>query len=1377
MLATESSRRRVGVLVSILAALTALLLCALSPAFSVASQPVKPAALPATEPIPVAPYSANPPSNKAYRVCPPPTTKRASCAAIDLPAKAANQLAGPALEGSGEKGGYSPADLTSAYKLSSKGGAGQTIAIVIAFDNPKAAADLAVFRTKYGLPPCTEASGCFKKVNQKGEAANYPEPSVGWAAETALDLDMASTSCPECKLLLVEANDNSLENLAAAEDKAASLGPAVISNSWSALEWSGETSQDAHYTHAGIPSVFSSGDAGYQVEYPAASSNVVSVGGTALRKDPAGSRGWTEETWIGAGSGCSLYEPKPKWQKDSQCGKRAIADVSAVASPETPVSVYFSYEASGWLLFGGTSASAPLVSGIIAQTSSTIRAMGAEAFYNQSIPLFDITVGSNGVCTPPALAEYLCTGALGYDGPTGNGAPGLIHAGTPVVASRAAGATTSGVTLEGTVNPEGSATTYQFEYGPTTAYGEKVPASAASAGSGTANVTVSKVAANLFAETTYHYRLKATNSKGTVYSEDHTFATRGTGWPATPSYSSSFGTKGTGDGQFEEPTSVAISPINGLAAVADQMNNRIEVFTEAGTFVRKFGTKGPLSGQLTSPRGVTFDSKGNIWVTDSLNRVQEFSETGSPIREFGIKGSGNGQLNNPGAIAVDSKGNVWVADSGNDRLEEFSETGVYLRQVSAGIFPTGVTIDQQGNVWSVNSGEGFVLEVNAEGTVLRKFGTPGKAPGQLWDTGGIGVDASGNVWVANANYEFAGPQFARIEIFSKTGAYEGYFGSLGVANQQLQYPKGLAVDPRGYVWIVDDLNNQIDKWKVPSKWPPSYSSTFGTSGTGPGHFNEPTGIAVNPVNGITAVADSGHNLVQEFTASGEFIRTFGSTGSLNGQFNSPRGVAFDAKGNLWVADALNGRIQEFSETGTFIRAFGTSGSGNGELKWPGALAVDPSGNVWVADSGNYRIQEFTESGTYVRKFSVGDYTQGVAVDPEGNVWNISATAYVEEHSSTGTLLRKFGGKVGSGPGEFYEPRGITVDGSGNVWVADGSNHRIQVFSKTGEYLTKFGSFGSGAEQMDYPSSVAVDPRGYVWIANTLLNRIDKWKVPSKWPPSYSSTFGTFGTGPGHFKEPFGVAVNPVNGTVAVADTTNDLIQEFNASGEFIRTFGSTGSLNGLLDEPRGITFDSKGNLWVADAQNFRIQEFSETGSFIRAFGKNGTGNGEFKWPAGVAVDSSGNVWVADSTNYRIQEFTESGTYVRKFSVGDFTQGVAVDSEGNVWNISATDYVEEHSSTGTLLRKFGGKAGSGPGEFYEPRGITVDGSGNVWVADGSNHRIQVFSKTGEYLTQFGSFGSGAGQMDYPSTVAVDPRGYAWIANSQLNRIDKWLVPAG
>src|SRR3954463_11487815 len=148
--------------------------------------------------------------------CPAATETTAECLSVVVP-----EGAFPSYQGSGEKGGFARKDLLSAYKLPSTGGSGQTIAIVDAFDDPNAESDLKTYRSHYGLSECTTANGCFSKVNQKGEAKNYPTPSSGWSLEISLDLDMVSAICPECHILLVESTTNSFENMAAAEDEAA----------------------------------------------------------------------------------------------------------------------------------------------------------------------------------------------------------------------------------------------------------------------------------------------------------------------------------------------------------------------------------------------------------------------------------------------------------------------------------------------------------------------------------------------------------------------------------------------------------------------------------------------------------------------------------------------------------------------------------------------------------------------------------------------------------------------------------------------------------------------------------------------------------------------------------------------------------------------------------------------------------------------------------------------------------------------------------------------------------------------------------------------------------------------------------------------------
>jgi subtilase family serine protease len=353
------------------------------------------------------------------RACATPAAGHAGCFALKVHGSShLSADVGPA--------GYHPADLAGAYKLDATKGTGQTIGIVDAFNDPNAESDLAVYRSMFGLSACTTANGCFKKVNQTGGTSSYPPNNVGWSEEISLDVDMASAICPKCNILLVEATSNGYADLGIAVNEAATLHATEISNSYGGSEFSGETAYAAPYNHPGIPITVSSGDGAYppHAQVPAVFGTVTAVGGTAL-KHAAGTRGWKESVWFtntneGAGSGCSLYIAKPSWQKDTGCSKRTVADVSAVADPATGVSVYDTYSEPGWMVFGGTSASAPIIAGVYALAGNGASISNASfAYKHKKGNLFDVKTGSNGTCG----GSYLCTGVKGYDGPTGLGTP------------------------------------------------------------------------------------------------------------------------------------------------------------------------------------------------------------------------------------------------------------------------------------------------------------------------------------------------------------------------------------------------------------------------------------------------------------------------------------------------------------------------------------------------------------------------------------------------------------------------------------------------------------------------------------------------------------------------------------------------------------------------------------------------------------------------------------------------------------------------------------------------------------------------------------------------------------------------------------------
>ncbi len=315
-----------------------------------------------------------------------------------------------------------------------------TVAIVDAFNDPNAAADLAVYRSQFGLPAC--GSGCFSVLNQNGATSPLPTNDSGWAGEESLDVDMVSAICPLCHIDLIEANSASDADLYAAEDRAAILAN-FVSNSWGGPEYSGQTTDDSHFNHPGKAITVSSGDDATGAEYPATSQYVTAVGGTHL-VTASNSRGWTETAWNDAGSGCSAMDAKPSWQTvTTNCTRRAEADVSAVADPATGVAVYQTFGETGWVVYGGTSVAAPIIAAVYADAGTPTAGTYAASYpYAHPGNLFDVTSGSNGTCGAP-----ICTAGTGWDGPTGLGTP------------NGTAAFTNGVSTTVTVNNPGTQTT------------------------------------------------------------------------------------------------------------------------------------------------------------------------------------------------------------------------------------------------------------------------------------------------------------------------------------------------------------------------------------------------------------------------------------------------------------------------------------------------------------------------------------------------------------------------------------------------------------------------------------------------------------------------------------------------------------------------------------------------------------------------------------------------------------------------------------------------------------------------------------------------------------------------------------------------------
>jgi hypothetical protein len=333
--------------------------------------------------------------------------------------------------------GYTPAQIRHAYgfdQIAFSGGtvaadgSGETIAIVDAYDDPNIASDLHQFDVAFGL-----SDPSFTKVNQNG-GTSMPQADAGWATEIALDVEWAHAIAPKAKILLVEAGDASYSNLLAAVNYARNAaGVAAVSMSWGGGEFNGETNYDSYFTtpsgHSGVAFVVASGDSGAPAEYPAASPNVLSVGGSSLYLNSQGTIS-SETAWSGSTGGLSTYEPEPAFQHGvvtQTTTRRATPDVAYDSNPNTGFPVYDSYGTSApWGQYGGTSDAAPQWSALIAIADQGRALSGLPALSGAQLltSLYQLPASDfHDVVAGSSSGNQALSATSGYDLVTGRGTP------------------------------------------------------------------------------------------------------------------------------------------------------------------------------------------------------------------------------------------------------------------------------------------------------------------------------------------------------------------------------------------------------------------------------------------------------------------------------------------------------------------------------------------------------------------------------------------------------------------------------------------------------------------------------------------------------------------------------------------------------------------------------------------------------------------------------------------------------------------------------------------------------------------------------------------------------------------------------------------
>ena len=443
----------------------------------------------------------------------------------------------------------------------------------------------------------------------------------------------------------------------------------------------------------------------------------------------------------------------------------------------------------------------------------------------------------------------------------------------------------------------------------------------------------------------------ALNSTGHIFVtdyEDHNVKVFSPSW----TYEYTIGANGAGDGQFSYPDGITVDTSDRVY-VADGGNNRVQVFDRNGVFLFSFGSSGTTDGKFNCPNGITINSTGYIYVVDGYNnRVQVFDSTGAFSYKFGSSGAGDGQFNNPYGIAVSSSGFVYVADNGNSRVQVFDRSGTYSYTLAPadaeyGKFnqPMAVTVGPSGQVYVADTRNYRVQVFDRFGDFLFAFGSKGSGDGQLSEFYGIAVNSSGYIYVPGYNTH-------RVQVFDPSGNYLFKFGSEGLGNGQFSTLWDIAVNSTGYVYVADSGNRRVQIFDATGNYKAQLNG-----------LQSPSGIAFNSTDYVYVIDNyndsSHHRRVCVYTPSNSYQFEYGASGSGDGQFNNPTGIAIDPLGFTYVSDT-NNRIQMFDPNGAFVSKIGAWGKDGGSFSTPYDVAVGDSGAVYVADTYNNRVQVLSD---------------------------------------------------------------------------------------------------------------------------------------------------------------------------------------------------------------------------------------------------------------------------------------------------------------------------------------------------------------------------------------------------------------------------------
>jgi|GEM_PF-649771 len=584
---------------------------------------------------------------------------------------------------------------------------------------------------------------------------------------------------------------------------------------------------------------------------------------------------------------------------------------------------------------------------------------------------------------------------------------------------------------------------------------------------------------------------------------------------------SSWGTQGTGNGQFRQPAGVAANQATGQIYVADSLNNRIQRFSLTGTYQTKWGISQDATGEFAGPTDVDRDSDGNIYVVDRGNdRVQKFTSSGRFLLSWGGTGTGDGQFNAPYGIHIDTSVNpnqIYVVDRLNNRIQVFGPNGNFITKwgtlgAGNGQFSAPMDLTQIGTtLYVLDGGNSRVQVFSAPGVYVTQFGSAGGGNGQFSIPKAI-ASQGGYILVSDNT---------RIQQFNFGG---GFINSWAVSDS-----------PHGMVWKNDRLAvlrtdlNRVQFYRLVGGGSPTNPVNY--CGTGDDLSGPIAMTAIGDIEWDTLdytatllIADTGNNRVaQKHVLSGD-CNPQGALG--NTELIKPAFSAIAPNGDVYVTDSTNTRVVRYDSTGNVLARWGLGLGPDGFTNTVTGVGVGTDNSVYVADTG--RVRRFSQTGALLNSIAISP-NRDLVVGNSNQVYQLGGGTVVSVLPSNLSGVSTTFGSSGSGNGQFSNAQGLGVTSTGAILVADTGNNRIQRFSPTGTYEAQFAT--------PAPRDVAQGADGRIYVTGT----DNKIRVYASFGGSITDEWGAAGDNVGEFNAPLGVAVSPST-RVIINDVNNNRLQ-------------------------------------------------------------------------------------------------------------------------------------------------------------------------------------------------------------------------------------------